>query len=757
MITRVPISLKAICFIILSFTFNSSFAQCLEASEGMESNFNSNDMFGQSFPACMTGVLTQLDIPVHTFNPGTCNAELYIFDGEGYDGDTLYQEDVIINESWDIFHEYVLAHEVEVEEGSQYTIALKFDGTYCGWWAIFQNQYPQGKMYWNPGVQENYDFNFKAHFGPSVQENIWIGLVSSDWHDEENWSLLSVPDQNSIAVIPMLTDNYLPIIGSDADVKTLKIFDGGSLVLDIESELKIYNTLMNYGTAEFHGMVNIVNATYEAEILGNNEFSHLKINNTVFLTEPVMVTDLLDLSSGYLMNMGSNLKVSKTEDTKGHVYYPDNNVMGNIIIERKYDKNRGTRLISSPVEDAILGDIGMSEMEQSDDKTFNQLSIRSYDEGESGNDFKNGWVVHSSSDTPLRKGLGYAADFPGGATLSFDGEVSSQSHTINASYTSSTTLMNNGWHLLGNPYPSILDWESIEGGNELDNAIYFWNNSIQQFEIYLNDVSTFYADRYIQPMEGFFVHTGTHTSVDVEYDEAAISPDQVFQDALQEVWTMPLYRLGVKNDDYIDETLLLFSVFGKDEYQGDLDAYKMMSLNDEAPSIATVNPEGDFFAINTIPELQGQRSIPLYTEFPVSGEYTFGTKEMINFPTGDEVYLEDKYTGKFHNLSEGSVSIDIGANSKAKRFVLHFGLKNSEEIGTDLAEVFTNENDIIINVTEEGNYQVEVYSAIGQKVYNNPFSNKDNFLRVSTEMGAGTYMVKIFNEEYTQVEKVFIK
>jgi len=542
----------------------------------------------------------------------------------------------------------------------------------------------------------------------------------------------------------MLTDNYLPIIGSDAEVKTLKIFDGGSLVLDIESELKVYNTLMNYGTAEFHGMVNIVNATHQAEILGNNSFSHLKINNTVFLTEPVMVTDLLDLSSGYLMNMGSNLKVSKTDDTKGHVYYPDNNVMGNIIIERKYDKNKGTRLISSPVEEAVLGDIGMSQMEQSDDKAFNQLSIRSFDETEVGNRFDNGWVVHSSSDTPLRSGMGYAADFPGGATLSFDGEVSSKTHTINASYTSSTTLMNNGWHLLGNPYPSILDWESIEGGNNLDKAIYFWNNSIQQFEIYLNDVNTFFADRYIQPMEGFFVHTGTQTSVDVEYDEAAISPEQVFQDALQEVWTMPLYRLGVQNESYADETLLLFSVFGKDDYQGDLDAYKMMTLNDEAPSMATVNPEGDFFAINTIPELHGQKSIPLYTDFPVTGEYTFGTKEMINFPTGDEVYLEDKFTGKFHNLTNGQVTIDIGANSKGKRFVLHFGLKSSEEIGTNLAEVFTDENDIVINVTHEGNYHVEVYSAIGQKVYNNPFSNKDSFLRVNTEMGAGTYMVGRF-------------
>ena len=757
MILRVPTTLKGLCLILAFLASNLLAGQCIESSVGMESNFNTNDKFGQSFPACMSGVLTQLDLPVHTFNPGTCDGELFIYEGEGFEGDILYQEAITVEASWDVYHEYPLAHEVNLVEGQQYTIGVQFDGTYCGWWAIFNDQYPQGTMYWNPAPQEHFDFNFKAHIEPLVQENIWIGLVSSDWHDESNWSLYSVPDQNGIAVIPMLTQNYVPIIGSNAEVNTLKIFDGGALVLDSESELKIYHTLMNYGTAEFHGMVNIVNSQFQSEILGNNEFSHLKINNTVFLTEPVMVTDLLDLSDGYLMNMGSNLKISKADDTKGHVYYPDNNVMGNIIIERKYDKNKGTRLISSPVENAVLGDIAMEELNQDDSKSFNQLSIRSYDENEGSNDFKNGWIVHSSSETPLRKGKGYAADFPGGASLSFDGEVSSQTHFITAGYTSASNLMNSGWHLLGNPYPSILDWESIEGANNLDKAIYFWNNNIQQFEIYLNDLGTFAADRYIQPMEGFFVHTGTHTNVSVEYIEAAIEPDQVFEQESEQMWNMPLYRLGVEGEGYKDETLLLFSVFGKDDYQGELDAFKMMSLNDEAPSLATINPEGDFFAINTVPELQGQRSIPLFSEFPISGSYTFKTKEMINFANEEQIFLEDKYTGLLHSLSDGPVSIDIGDNSKSNRFILHFGLKSQDEITTNLATVFTENNDILVNVIGEGNYQVEVYSALGQRVYNNPFSNKDSFLRISADMGAGTYMVKIFNDASMQVEKVFIE
>lgn len=756
MTTRVPNVGIIICsiFIGLSLTVN---AQCIESCTGMTSSFNSNELFGQSFTACESGNIEKLVLPVHTFNPGTSIGQLIILDGDGLNGDTLYSKEVTINSSWDDYHEYILEEEVPVQEGQSYTICITFNGTYCGWWAVFQDSYPEGKMYWASAPQETFDFNFHVNIEQSAQENIWIGIVSSDWHDEENWSLYTVPDQNGIAVIPQLTNNYMPIIGSDAEVKTLKIFDGGSLVLDTESELKIYHTLINYGTAEFHGMVNIINDQHQSEILGNNEFSHLKINNTVFLTEPVMVTDLLDLSSGYLMNMGSNLKVSKTDETKGHVYYPDNNVMGSIIIERKYDKEKGTRLISSPVEDAVLGDLDIQEVGADEGKSFNQLTIRSYDESEGVNNFTNGWKVHSSSDMPLSKGMGYAADFPGGATLRFDGEVSSQNHLIDASYTSTSRLMNSGWHLLGNPYPSILDWESIEGNNNLDKAIYFWNNTIQQFEISLNDVSTFNADRYIQPMEGFFVHTGTHTNVEVEYNEVAILPEDVFEEALNQVWTMPLYRLGVEGEGYMDETLLLFSVFGDDDYQGDLDAFKMQTMNQDAPSLATVNELGDFFAINTVPEMKEQRSYPLYTDFPLEGVYTFGTKEMINFPSGDEVFLEDKYTGEFHNLTDGAVEIAISSNSKSARFVLHFGLKNQEEMGTSLAEVFTEDNEIIINVVEDGDYQVEVFSSLGQKVYNNPFSNKSNFLRVRADMGAGTYMVKIFNDENAQVEKVFIE
>ena len=757
MITRVPIFLKAFCLSIFALIANNSFSQCSVSAIQMTSNFNSNDIFGQSFTPCMSGELYQLDLPIHTFNPGTSMATLSIFEGDGYDGSLLLEQEILIDHPWDEFFEYPLDQAIPVSADEMYTIAIDFKGHYCGWWAAFDDLYPEGSMYWNPANHETYDFNFKAHFNQVALENIWIGMVSSDWHDPVNWSLNMVPDQNSIATIPLLTDNFVPIIGSDADVKSLQIFDGGSLVLDHDQELKVYHTLMNYGKAEFHGMVNIINNNSQSEILGDNEFSHLKINNTVFLTEPVMVTDLLDLSSGYLMNMGSNLRIHKNDETKGHVYYPDNNIMGNIIIERKYDKNAGVRLISSPVEDAVLGDIAVTEANLPGEKSLNQLSIRSYDESEARSEFNNGWIVQTSADTPLRKGKGYAANFPGGATLSFDGEVSSETNLISASFTSASSLMNSGWHLLGNPYPSILDWESIEGANSLDNAIYFWNNDSQQFEVYLNDLKTFDADRYIQPMEGFFVHTGQNTEVKVEYIEAAIIPEEVFVEEEQQVWTMPLYRLKVEGEKYWDETVLLFSMFGKDDFQGELDAMKMMTLNPEAMSLATINPSGEYFAINTIPELKNvHKSIPLYTNFPNSGEHTFATTEMINFAHKENVYLEDKYTGKIHNLSDGPITVNIGTNSKEHRFILHFGFKNMGAVGTTIADVFADNNDIVVNVLEEGNYKIEVFSALGQIVYDNPFSNKDSFIRIKKDLNQGTYIVKVYNNEYTQVEKVFI-
>ncbi|NND77253.1 MAG: T9SS type A sorting domain-containing protein [Flavobacteriales bacterium] len=757
MTSLVPNYLKASCLVLCLIISEFSFAQCSVDVVQMTSNFNSNNVFGQSFTPCLSGELYQLDLPIHTFNPGTATATLSILEGDGYDGQILLEQEILVEHPWDEFHVYPLSQTIPVLEDQVYTIAVDFKGHYCGWWAAFNDLYSGGSMYWDPVNQPTYDFNFKAHFDPVSPENIWIGLVSSDWHDPVNWSLNAVPDQYSVATIPLLTDNYVPIIGSDAEVKSLQIFDGGSLVLDHDQELKVFHTIMNYGTAEFHGMVNIINQNSQAEILGDNEFSHLKINNTVFLTEPVMVTDLLDLSSGYLMNMGSNLKVHKNDETKGHVYYPDNNIMGDIIIERKYDKDAGVRLISSPVEDAILGDIAVTEADKPGERSLNQLSIRSYDESMGQMRFDNGWIVHTSSDAPLRKGLGYAANFPGGATLAFDGEVSSETNLINATFTSASSLMNSGWHLLGNPYPSILDWESIEGANSLDNAIYFWNNKEQQFEVYLNDLRTFDADRYIQPMEGFFVHTGENTDVKVEYVEAAIIPEEVFEEDQQQVWTMPLYRLKVEGENYRDESVLLFSMFGKDDFQGELDALKMMTLNPEAISLATINPSGEYFAINTIPELNGtHKSIPLYTNFPNNGEYTFATSEMINFANRENVFLEDKYTGKVHNLSDGPVTVEIGNNSKEHRFILHFGFKNMGAVGTTLADIFSDNDDIVINVLEEGNYQVEVFSALGQRVYDNPFSNKASFIRINKQLNQGTYIVKVYNEEFTQVEKVFI-
>lgn len=754
MLKSLPQKVGIICLMALSLSQVRS--QCIESLEGYPSNFNTLDIFGQSFTACETGVLKQLDLPIHTFNPDLYDATLSIYQGEGYSGTLLHQQEIEVYAEWFAFYEYPLTSGIQVDQNSKYTIAIDFKGNYCGWWAHYGDLYPNGTMFWNPNEVDNYDFGFVARIEPEIPENIWIGEINSNWHTAANWSLQEVPNELQIAIIPQLGDNFMPIISDDAQVKSLQIFDGGSLLLDHNQELTVHHTLMNYGTAEFLGMVNILNDEFESEILGNNTFSHLKINNTVFLTEPVMVTDLLDLSSGYLMNMGSNLKVAKTEETKGHIYFPDNNVMGDIVIERKYNNQEGVQLISSPVGNTTLGETDVINSSGFEKKSLNQLVIKSFDEAQALEDFDNGWIVQSDIDAPLKRGAGYAADLPRDAVISYEGEVSSQSQLVSASFTSSNNLMNNGWHLLGNPYPSILDWESIGGSKTLDKAIYFWNNELQQFEVYMNDIRTLNADRYIQPMEGFFVRTSGISEVEVEYNEVAVKPDDIYDAPLMEVWNDPLYRLTVEGNGYVDETVFVFSDYGNDEFQGDLDAYKMTSLNGEIHSLASMNQIGESFAINTLPMFYEPSSYKLNVEVKKEGEYTFKESEIVNFTDNQEVYIEDKTTGDFHKISDEDFTVQLSPDADPNRFVLHFGLKDIEINGSDFVDIFSDGQDVIINILNDADYHVEIYSTLGQRVYNNPFSNKNSFLRVNIDSGSGYYMVKIHNEDQAHVQKIFI-
>src|SRR5690606_22364142 len=76
------------------------------------------------------------------------------------------------------------------------------------------------------------------------------------------------------------------------------------------------------------------------------------------------------------------------------------------------------------------------------------------------------------------------------------------------SYAGPTAGNNAGWHLLGNPYPSPIDWDNVTRPASMGAAVYAYQSTGRydgQYRFYVPGVGGTLTDGIIPMMQGFFV------------------------------------------------------------------------------------------------------------------------------------------------------------------------------------------------------------------------------------------------------------
>ena len=146
------------------------------------------------------------------------------------------------------------------------------------------------------------------------------------------------------------------------------------------------------------------------------------------------------------------------------------------------------------------------------------------------------------------------------------------------------------------------------------------------------------------------------------------------------------------------------------------------------------------------------KSLPYYATMNVK---SYKNKEVsfkaTNVPEGVTVSIIDG--GEIIDLSEDVVyTTNISAGENANRFKVVFknsvGLLDIKELDIDI----TNNNRNVNVSSTENDLQIEVYNALGQKVY----ETKDyNF--TLNQVSAGAYIIKAFNNKINESMKIIVK
>lgn len=456
------------------------------------------------------------------------------------------------------------------------------------------------------------------------------------------------------------------------------------------------------------------------------------------------------INAGYALTVSGAL--SNSAGSNGLVIKSDASGTGSLIHSTPDVDARVERYLtpdlwhytSVPISDALSG-------------VFMDIYLRTFDEPTYS---WNPWIV--PTDIPLEVMLGYAAWVSGEPlTVSFEGKLNTGNHSINV--TRNNSLDNPGWNLVGNPYPSALDWNAVAGWNKtnVNNTIYFYsgNGGLSYYKYYIGsggeipDIGVNDGTNEIPAMQGFFVHASSDGSLSVNNNARIHSTQSYYKNDNAEI---PVIRLQAEGNGLTDETVIRFFAGADLNFDGDFDALKL--FGNGHPQIYSVTPDQTELAISTLPGYDEETVVPIGFMAASEGLHTISLTEFIAFESNAQIFLEDIVTGTIQPLSEQNpYTFASSPGDDHTRFLLHFSnpLGTTENMITPVS-IYAHGNAVYVNMKENSNAELLIHDLLGREIYKNNLSGESLF-RVDLASKTGFYLVTVQTGTHSITQKVMIR
>lgn len=545
----------------------------------------------------------------------------------------------------------------------------------------------------------------------------------------------------------------------------------------------------------------------DATVIGRLTFNYMTVNNTPNLFawsgEIIGIKRLLTLQSGNF-RINNNLAllsnanytamlINNTFEIQGTNQPANDNrfaIMQRYVTPSPRPAGLGYTYFSSPVSGARVSQFS-SVMNLVLDNganpyywfnlfytTANFPTFFKYVEGENnifegGASPQAGWRCPAFNEV-LDVGRGYIANLNGGVTMNFNGYLNNGNISIPVMRGGAA---NSGWNLVGNPYPSPIDWTAVynAGTNSTVVSPFIWRRIATGqytgvFDFYQQGTPTGTGGgtTQIQSSQGFFVRANTSGNLAMDNTVRVTSGytnPQFFRTEENKTDLEGFMRLELKNSRIGDGTIINFNSKATEKIDANFDMEKIMLNSSSAPNFYTKN-EGKRIAINGLPPLAEERVIPLYFMTFENGHHTISASHVTNFKENVMVILEDKTLGILHDLQAKPYTFTTNANSGAENN--RFQLRLMPNMSFNLDEwasitVFPNptQNDLQIKLLskKEGNLKVTIYDALGRMVLQDEIEKTRDTMEGKydiSEFKQGIYIVELIQGD-NKVSKKILK
>lgn len=605
----------------------------------------------------------------------------------------------------------------------------------------------------------------------------WTGSFNNNFSDARNYlggdaTALTFPDATKGVFIRNQVNQ--PVVSSVSSARSLEMVGTAFLSINTGNTLSVPNRIVaNTNTIGGAGFL-VMNGT-SAQTLGSPiTINNLRVNNGsgVNVTVPTVRVGALDLQSG-VVNSGGNLNIISTASVQGYInnFSPgySGSISGNVNIERRTVSSglSSTHYISMPATNALT-----VQGNYNDD--FSVVGspagyvFSSDPTAPQPNPFPTTWWFNETLTSPFTPGWtnavalvpatgqGISATIPGTRTIDVSGTANNA-----PSYSRAVTFTDDGFNLIGNPYPSPIVFDNFYTANSslIANGFYIWNPAIANYAIY-NGVSATWTNNpagassssNIAHSQSFIVVANASGSVTFNSTMRTTTQAATFFSEPSNI-----VKLSVSNAGRTDETIIALNADASDEYDN-MDSKKLLTAPDKMLSMFTLSKDNMPLAINLVNNYNTDKRIPLQVVAVEGGEATISLANINTIREIDEVYLEDASLNKFVNLKAvGSYKTNVSEGNSGNRFFLHFAAPSTRPQHSDIMSIYANDDKVFVNIPEEGNTQIEVMNILGQNVVTVNATQFKGLKEISVpNVVTGTYLVKVTNGGNVTTEKVVL-
>ncbi|MDO7876853.1 right-handed parallel beta-helix repeat-containing protein [Hymenobacter sp. ASUV-10] len=451
------------------------------------------------------------------------------------------------------------------------------------------------------------------------------------------------------------------------------------------------------GTRSFSADANYIYNGTLAQVTGAGlpaTVRSLTVNNPagVTQTQALSVVQLLTLTNGNLATGSQPLTLLSSAAGTAVVVNTNGVVTGTATVQRwinpSVNPGLGYRHYSAPVTGSTVGDLQTSGFVPVVNPAYNTSAqpgfvtpfptVYGYDENRIAtttsnfSDFNKGWVSPAALSDALTVTKGYTVNIAASELVDFNGTLNND--TIMASGLTHGPSAEAGWHLLGNPYPSPINWNALAASDftNLDQSVYVYRSTGQYTGQYVSFVNNIGGAQEIATGQGFFVRATQPGAGSLRLTNAIRTTTYSNSPAFyRSNDTRPLVQLDLSSATSTDPLYVYFQAGATADQDVAFDAVKLP--NTDGLNLSAVAGLHNL-SIDGLPLLGTQAVVvPLFVGSPAAGTYTLTAAQLKNFTPGTAVELRDALTGTTTLLTPGaSYQCTLPAGTIGGRFTLVF-------------------------------------------------------------------------------------